>query len=400
MTTSLSWRDFDPALFLRDHWQRQPLLIRQAFTDWSNPLAPDELAGLACEEEIESRLITQSPKTQRFKLENGPFPESRFGKLTKSHWTLLVQAVDLWVPEVAALIEPFRFIPDWRIDDVMVSYAADRGGVGPHFDQYDVFLIQGLGKRRWCVGPVCDRATPLVEHPQLRLIPEFEATQEWLLEPGDILYVPARLAHWGIAEGSDCMTYSVGFRAPSRADLIGHWCDQVLSTLDDDDRYRDGTLDPNANPGEIDADALARLQRMVLEKLGDTESFARWFGGWITERKYPDLDTTPEQTIEPAQLVERLRETPLLWRTPGCRLAFLRRDGAVLLFADGAQWTVPESLYTAVEQLCRDQQLAPTAGQLRNGGAEWLCELVNEGVLQLGENPFDDNPFDDNPDRD
>ncbi len=389
MSSHLCWRDFDPALFLRDYWQQKPLLIRQAFTEWRNPLAPDELAGLACEDEVESRLIVQQPKSGNFKLEKGPFPESRFGKLGKSYWTLLVQAVDLWVPEVAALIEPFRFIPDWRIDDVMVSYAADQGGVGPHYDQYDVFLIQGLGKRRWRIGPPCDRNTQLIEHAQLRLIPDFDATEEWLLEPGDILYVPARLAHWGIAEGSDCMTYSVGFRAPSQADLIGHWCDQVLSTLDDDDRYCDGALDATANPGEIDAAALDRLQRMVLDKLGDPESFARWFGGWITERKYADLDLTPERPLKPAQLLGKLKKTAALMVSAGVRLAFIRRGDAVLLFADGEQRAVPESLHDAIETLCRDRRLQPTEAQLLAGGAEWLCALVNEGVLQVAVETFD-----------
>jgi 50S ribosomal protein L16 3-hydroxylase len=389
MTASPSWRDFDPALFLRDYWQQKPLLIRQAFTRWENPLAPEELAGLACEEEVESRLITQSIKSGEFSVENGPLPESRFGTLAKSHWTLLVQAVDLWVPEVAALIEPFRFIPDWRIDDVMVSYAADQGGVGPHYDQYDVFLIQGLGRRRWRIGQPCDRRTPLVDHPQLRLLPEFEAVEEWLLEPGDILYVPARLAHWGIAEGSDCMTYSIGFRAPSRADLIGYWCDEVLSTLDDDDRYTDGPLDATANPGEIDAAALDRLQRMVLDRLGDRDAFARWFGEWITERKYSDFDVTPERPFQPVQLLEKLKKKPVLTVSAGIRLAFIRRGDAVLLFADGQQRAVPESLHDAIEALCRDRHLQPAESQLRDGGAEWLCALVNEGVLQLADGTSD-----------
>ncbi|MEK6638011.1 MAG: cupin domain-containing protein, partial [Pseudomonadota bacterium] len=138
---------FDPEIFLRDYWQKKPLLIKNAWDVWENPLDPDELAGLACEDGVESRLIMQADN--RLKVEHGPVPEKRFSKLGKVPWTLLVQAVDIHVPEVAALIPPFRFIPNWRIDDVMVSYATDGGGVGPHFDQYDVFLIQGLGQRRW-----------------------------------------------------------------------------------------------------------------------------------------------------------------------------------------------------------------------------------------------------------
>ena len=143
----MNFKTFDVDTFLRDYWQRKPLLIRNPWTAWQNPLDPDELAGLACEDHVESRLIKQARAA--WKVEPGPIPETRFGKLGKAPWTLLVQAVDHHVPEVAALIEPFRFIPNWRIDDVMVSYASDGGGVGPHFDQYDVFLVQGLGTRRW-----------------------------------------------------------------------------------------------------------------------------------------------------------------------------------------------------------------------------------------------------------
>jgi len=186
--------NFNTATFLRDYWQKKPLLIKNPWDAWSNPLEPDELAGLACEEEVESRLIMQAGDT--WKVENGPLPESRFGELGDKHWTLLVQAVDHFVPEVAALIEPFRFIPNWRIDDIMVS--ADGGGVGPHFDHYDVFLIQGLGKRRWQVGAACDENTELLPQDDLRLLADFEASDEWVLEPGDILYVPPGVAHEGV----------------------------------------------------------------------------------------------------------------------------------------------------------------------------------------------------------
>ena len=211
-------QNFDIDLFLREHWQKKPMLIRNALPDWCNPLDPEDLAGLACEEEIESRLIIR--KDESWKLEHGPFTEKRFGKLGKKPWTLLVQAVDHFVPEVAALIAPFRFVPNWRIDDVMVSYASDQGGVGPHFDQYDVFLVQGLGRRRWQIGPVCDAQTPLLPHDDIRLLASFEATDEWVLEPGDILYVPPGFAHDGVALGDDCMTYTIGFRSPSRNELI------------------------------------------------------------------------------------------------------------------------------------------------------------------------------------
>ena len=274
---------FDPAAFLCDSWQQAPLLIRNPWKSWTNPLTPEELAGLSCETGSEARLIERKPKGWR--VDHGPFKPGRFKKLGKHPWTLLVQGVDRVVPPVAALIEAFRFIPDWRIDDVMVSYASDGGGVGAHFDQYDVFLVQGLGERRWQIGTKCDGSTPLLPNDDLRLLARFEATDEWVLRPGDMLYVPPGFAHHGVAVGDDCMTYSVGFRAPSRAELIAHWCDDVLSRLTDDDRYTDPGLAVQDDPTVIADAALDRMHAMVLDKLGDRDAFARWFGEYVAGRK-------------------------------------------------------------------------------------------------------------------
>ena len=163
----MHFTDFDTETFLRDYWQKKPLLIRNPWAQWVNPLEPDELAGLACEDDVAARLVSHAGGA--LTAEDGPIPEARFGQLGRDQWTLLVQAVDHFVPDVAALIEPFRFVPNWRIDDVMVSVAADGGGVGAHFDHYDVFLIQGLGRRRWQIGGMCDANTPLLPHDQLRL---------------------------------------------------------------------------------------------------------------------------------------------------------------------------------------------------------------------------------------
>jgi 50S ribosomal protein L16 3-hydroxylase len=215
--------------------------------------------------------------------------------LPKKNWTLLVQAVDHYVPEVAELLDAFRFIPNWRIDDVMVSYAADQGGVGAHFDQYDVFLIQGLGQRLWQVGTLCDTTTPLLPHPDLRLLQEFTAEQEWLLEPGDILYLPPRYAHNGIAVGDDCMTYSIGFRAPARSELLAHFCDDILADLNDDDRFADPQRSLSANPGEIAASDLTQLHQMAIEKLLDIDGFGHWFGRFSTTPKYPDHLQAPDR---------------------------------------------------------------------------------------------------------
>ena len=380
-----SLRDFDAAAFLRDSWQKRPQLIRNAFTAWSNPLEPDELAGLACEPELESRLVRQTAP-QTWELEPGPLKPERFGELGASPWTLLVQAVDHHVREVAALKEPFRFLPDWRFDDVMVSYATDGGGVGPHFDQYDVFLIQGLGRRRWRIGQRCDETTPLLPHDGLRLLADFECAEEWVLEPGDILYVPPGIAHDGVAMGDDCMTYSVGFRAPSRGDLVSAWADHVLDTLSEDDRYTDPDLQPDAQPGEISAAALARAQAMALGALKDEAAFASWFGRYITEPKNDQLDWTPEEPVT-AQDLARSDGAILFDRNPAIRCSFIRSDAeAVTLFVDGASYACRGSAAPLAERLCADLSLLLEPDTLAEPViADLVADLVNRGVLALRE---------------
>lgn len=372
---------FDSAAFLRDHWQKQPALIRGAWNNWVNPLDPDELAGLACEDEVEARLITFD--ADRIAAEQGPFAETRFAKLDKAPWTLLVQAVDHHVPEVAALLNAFRFVPNWRIDDVMVSVASDGGGVGPHFDQYDVFLVQGLGRRRWQVGARCDDATALLPHDDLRLLANFKATEEWVLEPGDMLYVPPGFAHNGVAVGDDCMTYSIGFRAPSRSELIAGWCDEVLAGLDDDDRYADPDLSTQTNPGEISAAALARLHAMVTEKLGDRAAFVRWFGEDSSTRKYPEIDWAPDKPIAPGDLRAALTSGAVLQRNPASRFSFVRGTaGAVLLFVDGECHECTGACATLAELLGASDQIEIGADLATTDAVlELVATLFNQGSL-------------------
>jgi 50S ribosomal protein L16 3-hydroxylase len=347
----MDFQNFDIDLFLRDYWQKKPLLIRKAFAGWVNPLEPDELAGLACAEEVESRLICQTG--DGWQMEQGPLAEERLTSLSESHWTLLVQAVDHHVPAVAELLAPFRFIPNWRIDDVMVSLAADEGGVGPHFDQYDVFLIQGLGRRRWQIGPHCDGDTPLLPNEDLKLLADFEALEEWVLEPGDILYVPPGIAHNGVAVGSDCMTYSVGFRAPSRSDLLGHYVDEVLDNIAEDDLYRDPDLQRQSNPGEISADALASLQQMMLETLSDPQLFARWFGAYNSTPKYPVMDWRPETPVAADDICAAVTDGALLSRNPASRLVFIAQGPATLtLFADGESFECEGETTKLAQDLC------------------------------------------------
>jgi 50S ribosomal protein L16 3-hydroxylase len=382
MTNSPQLVHFDIEAFLRDHWQKKPLLIRGGWAEWSNPLEPGDLAGLACESGVESRLVQRA--ADGWSVEHGAFPEARFGELHEAHWTLLVQAVDQFVPAVAALIESFRFVPDWRIDDVMVSIAARDGGVGPHFDQYDVFLVQGLGRRRWRIGAMCDAGTPLLAHDHLRLLADFEALEEYVLEPGDILYVPPGVAHDGIAESDDCMTYSVGFRAPSRSELIAHFCDHVLTALDDDDRYTDPDLTRQANPGEIAPAALARLHAMVTGTLQDRDSFARWFGAYVTAPKYPELDWAPDETMTEDELRRRLGAGESLRANAASRLSFIRHRDEVLLFVDGQCRACRGDVAKLAEALCAQRSLVVEPALLASAEAmELIALLVAEGSLSF-----------------
>jgi 50S ribosomal protein L16 3-hydroxylase len=372
----MNFAHFDTAVFLRDYWQQKPLLIRNPWGTWHNPLSPDELAGLACEDEVESRLISRT--AAELQAEHGPFPETRLSRLDKGSWTLLVQAVDHHLAEVAALVEPFRFIPNWRIDDVMVSVASDGGGVGPHFDHYDVFLIQGLGQRRWQLGQLCDETTPLLPHDDLRLLADFQPSEEWLLEPGDILYVPPRVAHNGVAVGESCMTYSVGFRAPSRAELIEGWSGDVVAGLVDDDRYGDAGLKPQANPGEISVKALASLHAMVTAKLADRDAFARWFGGYTTTRKYPEIDWSPEEPLDGDELREFLSDGAALLRNPASRFSFVRGEaGSLLLFVDGESYDCTGELGTFAEALCAETRIT----EVPDAAIGLALTLFNQGSV-------------------
>lgn len=371
---------FDPADFLANHWQQAPLQIRNPWDDWQCPVDPDELAGLACEPEVESRLVVQ-PEPEIWALEQGPFGESRFAELGQAPWTLLVQAVDHHVPEVAALLSQFRFVPNWRIDDVMVSFASTDGGVGPHFDQYDVFLIQGRGRRRWRIGQHCDEATPLRPHQELKLLADFEETAVYDLEPGDILYVPPGVAHDGIALDDDCMTLSIGFRAPSRAELVTGWSDHVLDQLTEEDRYADPGLVLQANPGEITPEALERLQAMVIEALADREQFARWFGASSSTAKYPEIDWQPEEPVTADDVRDALDAGVPVLRNPASRFAFVRQGAGVLLFVDGETFECAGDVAELAEMLSdADETMVSEAS---DDAVELLVALANMGSIAL-----------------
>ena len=366
--------------FLRDYWQKKPLLIRQAIPDFESPIDADELAGLALEEEVESRLVIEHGE-RPWELRRGPFAEDAFGTLPEREWTLLVQAVDQFVPEVAELLEQFRFLPSWRIDDVMISFAAPGGSVGPHFDNYDVFLLQAQGKRNWKIGQMCNSESPLLQHADLRILAEFEESAEWVLEPGDMLYLPPRLAHFGIAE-DDCMTYSVGFRAPSAAEVLTHFTDFLAQYLTDEERYTDADAQPVSDPHQIQSDALDRLKSLLAEHMSDERMLLTWFGQFMTEPRYPELVAGEE--LGEDDFLGALQDGAILVRNPSARMAWSEVDDDVLLFASGQSRYLPGKLRELLKLICaadalHAENLGPWLAD--EDGRDLLCELVKQGSL-------------------
>ncbi|MCV6624923.1 MAG: cupin domain-containing protein, partial [Cellvibrionaceae bacterium] len=332
--------------FLRDYWQQKPLLIRQALPGFTSPLSPDELAGLSLEDEIESRIVLENHRGSPWQLRCGPFAEDAYQDLPERNWTLLLQALDHYIPELTELLQRFRFLPSWRLDDIMASYAVDGGSVGPHYDHYDVFLLQGLGKRHWQIGQYCDQHSELLPGTPLNILREFEPSASWVLEPGDMLYLPPKLAHWGIAQG-ECITYSVGFRAASEAQLVEEFFQAIEGGFTEFQRYGDAAIKQRPHASEINRDDIARVQAIIEKRLKpNATQTAEWFGRWVSECKYPDQALVTVEAIA----VVGADQMPLL-KSPDARFAFYRIDAEqALLFVNGQSFHCRAELACAIAE--------------------------------------------------
>lgn len=272
-----------PAQFMRRHWQKKPLLVRQAIPQFAPPVLRSDLFALAADEGVESRLV-QLVKGA-WKLRHGPFTRRALPALQQPDWTLLVQGVDLHNDAVHALMQQFRFVPEARLDDLMISYASNGGGVGPHFDSYDVFLLQAHGRRRWRIGRQKDLS--LRDGIPLKVLAHFEPEEEFVLEPGDMLYLPPRYAHDGIAEG-ECMTYSIGFRAPARAEIAQELLARLAEDAAEEDApllYRDAGQDAVAQPAAIPAGLQDFARGALSRALAQPLVLERALGEYLTEPK-------------------------------------------------------------------------------------------------------------------
>jgi 50S ribosomal protein L16 3-hydroxylase len=375
-----------PAQFLARHWQRRPRLVRAAFPAFRDPLTPDELAGLACEEDVESRLVLERGGARPWQVVPGPQDPRRLRRLPKARWTLLVQGVDRHVPAVADLLDRFRFVPGWRLDDVMVSFAPRHGSVGPHVDSYDVFLLQGRGRRRWRIerNPA-PRFRPGLD---LRILESFAPEREWVLEPGDMLYLPPGVAHHGIAL-EDCMTYSIGFRAPRHADLLARTLEDLVRGAGEavyGEARRDASLArPVGDTGEIDRETIRVLRSIVETAVAGARGarFDRVVGALLTEPRAGG-PVPPRTKTSARALRRRLAAGAALVRSPASRLAFIRRGADVDLFVDGRTIALSRWLRFAARLLTGPRRIPARtlAARIETPGfAALLAGLVNEGVF-------------------
>lgn len=372
-----------PEQFLDEYWQQKPLLIRQAFPGFKCPVTPDDLAGLALEDSVESRIIQERDDSENWQLKSGPFSEKDFEQLGHSPWTLLIQQLDAWVPEINALKEQFQFIPNWRIDDIMASFAPVGGSVGPHFDQYDVFLIQATGLRHWQLGQWCDEETNLRDDTPLSILSDFEKTTEWTLEPGDMLYLPPKLAHFGRSQSDDCITLSVGFRAPSNIELIENYSRHILDSIEER-FYQDKNLSSMRQCGELKEEDILRLRQLMLEGLLDEKMFSSWLGEYLTSPKNPDILFSESDSPDWDELCTLINEGSTLQKNEGSRFTYAQQGDEITLFSDGQALPLELFDFTFVQYLCNSLRLdAHTIVELCStiSSQQCVCDLVRNGSL-------------------
>ncbi|EKT63520.1 cupin domain-containing protein [Providencia burhodogranariea] len=334
---NLDWQSF-----LDSHWQKRPLLIKNGFTRFIDPISADELAGLAMEDEVDSRLV--SHKEGLWQVAHGPFES--YDHLGEENWSVLVQAVDHWHLASAALMKPFKVLSEWRMDDLMISYSVPGGGVGPHLDQYDVFIIQGEGRRHWRVG----EKVPMKQHcphPDLLQVEPFDAIIDEEMEPGDILYIPPGFPHEGYAI-EPSLNYSVGFRAPNTRELMSSFADYLISNELGSYRYSDPDLSFRDNPAEILQGEQIKLREMMESLINDPQIFRKWLGEFISQSRH-ELDLAPPEPPYEQDEVYALLKTQqeTLYKLNGLRALRVGNQ----FFVNGE--CLETTCYEAADSLCR-----------------------------------------------
>ncbi|TDO99479.1 cupin domain-containing protein [Marinomonas balearica] len=347
--------------FLSEYWQKKPLLIRGGLTDIELPLDANELAGLSMEEEAEARIVIENGKTP-WQLMQGPFQEDTFQNLPEKEWTLLVQAVDHWVPEVQALKERFYFLPSWRLDDVMISYATEGGSVGPHYDQYDVFLIQMSGKRHWQVAPPNSYEDSALENTPLHILDGFpeQTEMEWDVAPGDILYLPPNFAHNGRSLDNECLTYSIGFRAPSSSEAlsgINTLLEEQASENTALEKRRFCAQEPLERPhhGEICQSDIEHLRSKLIELIEQPELLTDWLGETMSESKYPEFNPALNQTEEDDTFDLAMQGASFI-RPGDARICYYQDKESTTVYCNGVKMVIGSHLTSFVQAVSDDTE--------------------------------------------
>ena len=369
--------DLDLAEFTARFWQQKPCLVRQAFPGFSPALDENDVAGLACDELAESRLVTGSFEKADWNLRHGPFKPKELRQLPDTRWTLLVQDVEKHYPPLQDLMSRFDFIPGWRMDDLMVSVSAPGGSVGPHVDEYDVFLLQASGRRSWQIAAQFDRE--LQPNCDLKVLCNFQAEEQWELEAGDMLYLPPGIAHHGVALDQG-MTWSIGLRAPSQADLLlglGEW---LAREQGEGERYRDHRLPTDARPGEVSPEALLELRQLLASSLTPDARLDRFLAHFLSQYRlahHPAAspDGTGEEAFGPESLL-----SANLQANPWTRMAWIEKNGQARLFAAGQEYACSTAMAVA---LCRRPFRLEGIQPLDIEGEMLLRALIRDGHLYL-----------------
>ena len=357
--------------FLRDYWQKKPLLVRQAVPGFKGLLNPKQLIELSCLDDAQARLV-QQPRGA-WQLAHGPFESDEIAKL-RGKWSVLVQGVNHALPEATELLKCFNFIPHARLDDLMVSYATKGGGVGPHFDPYDVFLLQGLGHRRWQISTQKDRT--LIEGAPLRILKKFHIEQEWVLEAGDMLYLPPQCGHNGIAE-DDCMTYSIGFRTPTYQELSEQFLVYLQDRICVDGVYADPDLKTQIHPSELSKEMLQQVAGAIAKVKWDDEDVANFLGSYLSEPKPHIYFDVPARPLSAARFELALNTHNVELDLQTQMLCDNRS-----VFMNGESHEVGKASYRQLRELADTREL-PSASKLTREAVELLHEFYLDGYLKL-----------------
>jgi len=376
---TINLNDLTPQQFLDQYWQKKPVIIRQGISDFNNPISPDEFAGLAMEEQVESRLVWQ--EDGKWQAQHGPFED--YSHLGDKDWSLLIQGVDHWDEQVGELIRPFRFLPNWRIDDVMVSYATPGGGVGPHVDNYDVFIIQGSGKRHWQVGSN-DELKEVIAHSALLHVEKFSPIIDVELLPGDILYIPPGFPHQGVAL-EESMSFSVGFRTSSKISLLSNLADFMIDQQLGNEMVVDPERQTTTTPGLIPQQDVAKLQQAMRSLLEDETALTAFLGSHLSAAKHelaidPDLEPITEQDF-----LDYFTQENLLIRLGGLRCLYFDPELAVSsIYINGEAFTLSNQYAQGMKLLADHMELSYSQLQPWLSEPEFvtlLVQLTNAGYF-------------------